>query len=666
MRNARITITLDGSEAVRTARHIDREVEGIGGAAERAMRKLDREFDQGFRRAMHSARSFAGGAMQSFFGNITATAFAAATNATRDFLAGSIDQAVKATDATRFLASASRQAALNFSDMKREAAALGKELNVSAQQAERLLAQATMRSMGTGIDPVEFLRQFANAAAAAGESVKSVEIASLFTDDALLNRLGLQDPGAIKQQWARARGLNPDLMPQDLQNRAIIEAVVEQGRRNPGAAASRGQDIGGQLDSLSSSFENLQASVGSLLARNEGLRELFGMLGKGIEDLLAGTQNAGTSFKEFRQTAGEVGATVGWLAAKIGETYESAGLIADYFIGAVMTIPKALQVMAADVTRALVWMSTRVADAVRLLLGDGATLLGIPSADTTAREFAAAQKDLDDAKFEMAAFSQAQDRNIEARVARIDMWTKRASEWAKAGEKVAETIAEKATTFAPEKQPAATAPAGPQLVYDEATNTFRSIDPSDPGLSVNAQGVATSGAGGVSLTIDPSTGYVKAAGAAGAPALGMAPATGGAGNVSAGRGRGSTIPDPNASPEAFDKWADKQGWLYVRNGRTYKTFEEMEADQVMGYAPPSMGYLAPSMTQLYSASGLGGGNSERHRQVEAWEMLNERVAELTKKLDEQIKAMDGLEVAVQVEAAPNTSIQGFTPLGGLP
>lgn len=495
-RTASITLTLDGGQPLRIIGQIQGEIGSIGKAAEREARKVEGEFTKGFKAAASSARSFASATVSSFIGNLASSAASAATAAVSSFLTQSVKAAVEAADAQRFLANAVASVGGSFDDAKAKAADLGRTLGMSMADAERALAQVTMALQGTGVDPVQYLRRLADAAAGAGRTLKDIDIGSLVAGivDEPFDRLGLGNPGAIVEAAAKARGLKTADLTDQQRKAFLAEAVMKQGERFGGAAAGRAGDLGGQLDQIAAKVENIQAKFGALIGRNEGVRMLLDTLNKGLDQAAKGGSVFGLSLKDAQKTLGSIAEAAAWIGGKAAEVFVGLQVVADTIAVSIRVWPKVIGVAFAQINRLAAESVASFVDLLRNNLPTAAQeMLGLGNVDTQAlRDKARAE--LDDAQAEGRELLRVYDERIGQNLNRIETIKKATEAAMKQAREIGEAFARTAPETDPSKGAASSAakPAQRPVVIvtgvDDANIPFmRSVNPSDPVFRGNVQ-----------------------------------------------------------------------------------------------------------------------------------------------------------------------------------
>jgi hypothetical protein len=333
---ATIELVLDDRGALVGARGVDRALDSLGATADKSAKRFDAAFGSALRSADSRVRGFVSGTVQSFLGNALANAAGKLAASTSDFFKGSLDAAKEASDAQRFLSNAVKETGSSLTSATQDARAFAASFGVTLSEAQRLQATAQLGLQGTGTDPTEFLNRAADLLASRGRSLSELQtvVGQLFAgSDEGIGRLlgGGENPSTIWEAYAQSVGKSAAALTDLEKKQAVVNVVLERGAAQAGAARSRLEEYGGQVDQIGSLFTDMEAAFGRFILSNEGVRQVMG----GIRDGLKGANDEGSQFQRFLSSVGPQIGDMAQAFALVGGRIAEAFVRAQFGVGMV-------------------------------------------------------------------------------------------------------------------------------------------------------------------------------------------------------------------------------------------------------------------------------------------------------------------------------------------
>jgi hypothetical protein len=307
---ATIELVIDDRGALIGARGVDRALDSLGATADKSAKRFDAAFGSALRSAEGKVRGFVTGTVQSFLGNALANAASKLASATSDAFKGSLDAAKEAADAQRFLTTSSKLTGTALQENVAVAERLREQFGLTRADAQGLVAQALAFTSAAGQvgKTADFVRALGDSAVGSGRSLTELrEILgqlSAGSDEATEKLFGGRQPSQIYEQFAKTLGTTGEKLDATQKKQALLNETITHGARVAGSAADRLKDYGGQVDSISALFTDLEAAAGKFILSNEGIQGVVGGLADGLK-------NANQEGSAFKTTMAEVGPVLG-------------------------------------------------------------------------------------------------------------------------------------------------------------------------------------------------------------------------------------------------------------------------------------------------------------------------------------------------------------------
>jgi hypothetical protein len=210
------------------------------------------------------AKDFALGAVG---GSVAGATTAILTN-TGDYVKESIAAYSEATRATAFFEASAKRAKIPIAELRAEVKLLQRDFNLTGEQAERALAQATRvsRMAGRPYGGAQLLQATIRAAAGAGLAPSEAptllrQIAS--GEDEAFDRLLGVNPSTLYAQEARRTGRSASSLDDEEKLRIRINAVLKEGNASLDAYNRYLDSAAGKTDRLKSGWDDLTVAAGS-------------------------------------------------------------------------------------------------------------------------------------------------------------------------------------------------------------------------------------------------------------------------------------------------------------------------------------------------------------------------------------------------------------------
>ena len=301
--------------------------------------------------------------------NAISSAFSQASAAATGFFHLAAEESKKLADSQRFLASAIRETGGSLAEARGEAKAFALAFGTTTSDAQRLFAQATLSldQAGNPANADTFLRRFADAAAARGRQISELPtlISSLFTDDATADKILGKNPSGVYAEYAAALGRTASSLSDVEKKQALVNAILEVGEKNTGAASDRMKDFGGQVEQITSLMADFAGKVGEALARNEGVQKVVG----GIKDFLVRMTTDTAAFEAALRKVGPAIQTIGVFFVDVAAGAQKAFATAKFALAEFQNAAKIVGLGVASIfVQAFADVSKTVGDVMRGIL----------------------------------------------------------------------------------------------------------------------------------------------------------------------------------------------------------------------------------------------------------------------------------------------------------
>lgn len=303
-----IVFKADGSDFDKKLASAKRGAESFGQSVREADSRGLAQLERGFEQAGARARTFGAqlegastktsglrSVLAGFAGGALATGvlsfFKEAGRAAIEFGQASLEAAQRAADAQRFLQTSAKLTGQDLGGLVGIAERVREAFGVSRAEAEALVARAAQFTSAAGRpqDTEKFLRAIGDSAVAAGRSLKELpeilqQLSGGGLEAALDKVLGGKNPSQIfAERFKEVGAKNAEALTDAQQKIAVLNEILERSKAVSGSAADRFGDFGAKTEVLAARFEDLQASIGKVIARSEGLNRLVDQLTKFTE-----------------------------------------------------------------------------------------------------------------------------------------------------------------------------------------------------------------------------------------------------------------------------------------------------------------------------------------------------------------------------------------------
>jgi len=232
-----------------------------------------------------------------FKGNLLADYFQRATGAATAFAAQAVRAAAEAEDANSVLTFSATQAGIAYDTAATQAEEFGRRVGASNTEAARTFSQIIQLAerAGRGQDTDIIGKRIADLAAARGikGAELSIVIGTLLSGaDEGLNRLGLEDPGKLKANFAAEIGKTTEALNKQEIARASLVAVERLAATAEGEALKRLEGTAGQLDTARSAYLNLTTQIGEGITQSVEFRDALNLISEALGTLVTSHQEA--------------------------------------------------------------------------------------------------------------------------------------------------------------------------------------------------------------------------------------------------------------------------------------------------------------------------------------------------------------------------------------
>jgi hypothetical protein len=362
-----------------------RDIRGAGREMEQGLAGTARAFDTTTRSAGGLStvlKGFVAGAV----GGAVVGFFKDAASAAIDFAKASSEAGQRAADAFRFMESSAKLTGTSINELVAGAEKLRIEFGLSRTDAQQLIARAEQFATAAGRSGqgLQLIRTAADALVSSGRSLADLpETIRLLSaggggiENALDRLLGGKNPEAVfKERFAQVGAAGPGSLTDQQQKLAVLIEIMERGGTSAGAASARMADFGAKTETLSARLEDLQAAVGGVINRSEGLNRV-------VDKLIQLTEVAGKP--ENAKSIERMGVALGGLAAAgaigIGSTLTGLQAIVtavDLIAVAAVSTMSSLQLLARGVSAAFRLAGAEAVEGLTAALGPaGAKLFGL-------------------------------------------------------------------------------------------------------------------------------------------------------------------------------------------------------------------------------------------------------------------------------------------------